>query len=54
MSATLRIMGLTDRLAVGLSGLCLVHCLASTMLLAVLSAAGGALLDPSIHEIGLG
>ena len=42
-----------DRLAIGLSGLCLVHCVASAVLVMVLSAAGGALLDPRIHEIGL-
>jgi hypothetical protein len=45
--------GTIDRLAIGLSGLCLVHCVASAVLVLVLSAAGGALLDPRIHEIGL-
>ncbi len=43
-----------DRLAVGLSGLCLVHCLASAVILALLSAAGGMLGSPVIHEVGLG
>ena len=42
-----------DRLAMGLSGLCLVHCLATTVLLALLSAAGGFLGSPLIHEVGL-
>lgn len=42
-----------DRLAIGLSGLCLVHCVATTVLLAMLSAAGGALGAHWIHEIGL-
>lgn len=42
-----------DRVAIGLSGLCLVHCLASAVLVAVLASAGGLLLDPMIHEIGL-
>ena len=42
-----------DRLAIGLSGLCLVHCLATTILLALLASAGGLLLSPLIHEIGL-
>lgn len=42
-----------DRLAIGLSGLCLVHCIATTVLLAVLSAAGGVLGAPWIHEVGL-
>lgn len=42
-----------DRLAIGLSGLCMVHCLATSVLLAMLSTAGGMLLDPIFHEIGL-
>jgi hypothetical protein len=42
-----------DRFAMGLSGLCLVHCLATTVLLALLSAAGGVLGAPIIHEVGL-
>jgi hypothetical protein len=41
-----------DGWAIALSGLCLVHCVASAVLLAVLSTAGG-LLDPRIHEVGL-
>ncbi|HTK58294.1 MAG TPA: MerC domain-containing protein [Sphingomicrobium sp.] len=43
-----------DRMAIGLSGLCLVHCLATSVLLALLSAAGGILGAPIIHEVGLG
>jgi MerC mercury resistance protein len=42
-----------DRIAMGLSGLCLVHCVATTVLLALLSAAGGALGAPIVHEVGL-
>ena len=42
-----------DRIAMGLSGLCLVHCLASAIILGLLSAAGGILGAPIIHEIGL-
>jgi hypothetical protein len=42
-----------DRLAIGLSGLCLVHCVATAVLVLVLASAGGFLLDPRIHEIGL-
>ncbi|ODP37242.1 MerC domain-containing protein [Sphingomonas turrisvirgatae] len=42
-----------DRIAIGVSSLCLVHCVTSTVLLALMSAAG-ALLHPMIHEIGLG
>lgn len=41
-----------DRIAIGVSGLCLVHCVATTVLLTVISSAGG-LLNPAIHEIGL-
>lgn len=42
-----------DRMAVALSGLCLVHCVATAVLLALLSAAGGILGSPLIHEVGL-
>ena len=45
--------GLVDRMAIGLSGLCLVHCLASAVFVAVLASAGGILLHPAIHEVGL-
>lgn len=40
-------------MAIGLSGLCLVHCLASAIFFAVLSAAGSLLVDPLFHEVGL-
>ena len=53
MLTSLSRQGGIDRLAIGLSGLCLVHCVASAVLVMVLSAAGGVLLDPHIHEIGL-
>jgi hypothetical protein len=43
-----------DRMAIGLSGLCLVHCLATSVLLALVASAGGMLGSPWIHEIGLG
>ena len=42
-----------DRFAIGLSGLCLVHCLATTVLLALLASAGGMLGAPIVHEVGL-
>ncbi len=45
--------GLLDRMAIGLSGLCLAHCLASAVLVAFLASAGGILVNPLIHEIGL-
>ena len=44
---------LWDRLAIGLSGLCLVHCVATTVLLATMSAFGGLLGSHLVHEIGL-
>ena len=42
-----------DRLAIGLSGLCLVHCVATTVLVAMLSAAGSLIGSDWIHEVGL-
>jgi MerC mercury resistance protein len=45
--------GRLDRLAIGLSGLCAVHCVATAVLLGLLSAAGGILGQPIIHEVGL-
>ena len=46
--------GRLDRLAIGVSGLCLVHCLATSVALALLASAGGMLGAPIIHEVGLG
>jgi len=43
-----------DRMAIGLSGLCVVHCLATTVALALLASAGGMLGADWIHEVGLG
>ena len=42
-----------DRVAIGLSGLCIVHCLATAVLLGLLSAAGSFLGAAIIHEVGL-
>src|SRR5437764_10419679 len=42
-----------DRIAMGLSGLCLVHCVATAVLLGLLATAGGFLGSPIIHEVGL-
>ena len=42
-----------DQWAIGLSGLCLVHCLATAVLVGLLSAAGGFLGAEWIHEGGL-
>jgi hypothetical protein len=43
-----------DRMAIGLSGLCLVHCLATSVLLALVASAGSMLGSDWIHEVGLG
>ncbi len=48
-----RTEGWLDGLGLGLAGLCLVHCLTTTVALALLASAGGLLLDPIIHEVGL-
>ena len=42
-----------DRMAIGLSGLCLVHCVATTVLLAMVASAGSVLGADWIHEVGL-
>ena len=42
-----------DRIAIGLSGLCVVHCVATAVLLGLLSAAGGILGNHLVHEVGL-
>ena len=45
--------GLLDRWAIALSGLCVVHCLSGAIFFAIAASAGGLLLDPAVHEIGL-
>lgn len=45
--------GVLDRVAMMLSGLCLVHCLATALLVGTLSTVGGLLGSPVIHECGL-
>lgn len=45
--------GRLDRVAMGLSGLCVVHCLATAILLGLLASAGGFLGSHVIHEVGL-
>ena len=42
-----------DRAAIGLSGLCLLHCLSGALLLAVASASGSALFGHQVHWWGL-
>ena len=42
-----------DRSALGLSGLCLVHCLVGSLLIAALSVSGGFIWSHNIHLVGL-
>ena len=42
-----------DRIAIGLSGLCMVHCLATAVVIGLLASASGMLGAAWIHEIGL-
>ena len=44
---------LLDRVAMGLSGLCVVHCVATAVLIGLLASAGGFLGQPIFHEVGL-
>ena len=45
--------GWLDRAAILLSGLCVVHCIATMVGVLLLASVGASLLDPRIHEIGL-
>ncbi|HVI04721.1 MAG TPA: MerC domain-containing protein, partial [Sphingomicrobium sp.] len=40
-------------MAMGLSGLCVVHCVATAVLIGLLASAGGFLGKPVVHEVGL-
>ncbi len=42
-----------DAMGIGLAGLCLIHCLATSIILTVAASTGGILLSPYIHEVGL-
>jgi hypothetical protein len=42
-----------DRVAIALSGLCVLHCVGTAVLLALFSSIGGELLHPAVHEVGL-
>ncbi len=50
----LRREGLLDRAAISLSGLCLLHCIATVLLISLLSHVGFFLEDPIFHEVGIG
>jgi hypothetical protein len=47
-----RTIGVLDRMAIGLSSLCLVHCIATVALAATFVSAGAALANPAWHEVG--
>ncbi|MGN6156444.1 MAG: MerC domain-containing protein [Sphingomicrobium sp.] len=53
MFAILQQPGRLDRIAMGLSGICLVHCLATAVFLGLLASIGGFLGQPIFHEVGL-
>jgi hypothetical protein len=53
MTQTALKIGRLDRIAMGLSGLCVVHCVATAVLLGLLASAGGFLGQPIFHEVGL-
>jgi hypothetical protein len=42
-----------DRIAMGISGLCVVHCIGTAVLIGLLASASGFLGKPIIHEVGL-
>ena len=45
--------GWLDHAAILLSGLCVVHCIGTTIAVLLLASVGGLLLDPRVHEVGL-
>lgn len=49
----LLIRGRLDSVGILLSGLCVLHCVASILFVAALGLGAGILLDPIIHRIGL-
>ena len=53
MNASALKNGTIDRVAMTLSGLCVVHCLATALLLGTLSTLGGLLGSSIVHEVGL-
>lgn len=52
-SASTPIRRVLDRAGIGLSSLCLLHCLASIIIVSALGLGGGFLLEPVIHRVGL-
>ncbi|WP_343348039.1 MerC domain-containing protein [Sphingomicrobium sp. XHP0239] len=54
MTTLLRNSSFLDRLGIGLSTLCAVHCVVTTVLVAILASAGGIFGSDLLHEVGLG
>jgi hypothetical protein len=52
MNSQLRI-AMIDRIAIGVSGLCIIHCVLSVLFVALLSGAGSIISDPLVHRLGL-
>ncbi|UUL82832.1 MerC domain-containing protein [Sphingomonas qomolangmaensis] len=46
--------GMLDRIAIGVSALCVMHCLASAAVVALLSTVAGEFVADWVHELGLG
>ncbi|AOL25033.1 MerC mercury resistance protein [Erythrobacter litoralis] len=42
-----------DQFGIGLAGLCMVHCIATLMIVSALGIGGHFLLEPAIHRVGL-
>ncbi len=42
-----------DRMAIGLSALCILHCVATLLLIGSMMSMGATLANPIVHEIGL-
>lgn len=53
MLARMPLTGTLDRVAIGLSALCAVHCIATVVLLTLFASVGGELVHPLVHEAGL-
>lgn len=45
--------GVADRIGIGIAGLCLLHCVATLLVVASLATSLGGLFDPHLHEYGL-
>lgn len=53
VAKTIRSQNGWDLMGIGLAGLCMLHCLATSIFLAFVAAAGSFLMNPLIHEVAL-